>query len=154
MPPPSDAVEFSPAGLVTATRAANIYVRADYVSPVWGTRANHTVLAYAVAPGASPVLLAELMITATLGDRGAFGDHSGIRAEIVAGEGQGRSCVTIANGFCGIEFLRLDRPFSVRVSRPGYKSDTQDRPGITLVEAGGVSFPSGQSVFFTLSPQQ
>lgn len=138
---PSSAVEFPLPGIPRVLRSRNVYIRADYVSPRWGHMRDYAPHAYAAEPSGAAVPLAYLS-----------GDTSpaGVTVEIIDGEGAGRRGVSREdNGFYMIEFLRLNRPFTARASKPGYSSVTKAHPGIVDDALG---YPSDNTLHFTLSP--
>jgi hypothetical protein len=136
----STAVEFPSPGVIRVVRDQNVYIRADYVSPRWGKMRNIAPHAFAVQPGgvATP-------LSAVSGDT----QLAGVTVEIVDGEGLGKRAESLVNGFYMIEFLRLNRPFTARASKPGYRPQTKTHPGIVDDATG---HPSNAYLHFTLSP--
>lgn len=149
---PSDAVVFRAPGVPTATRAGNVYLRADYTSPHWAGYHSRNIAphAYAMTPGGSAEPLAYLsgnVFAATPAPGAPV--VGGATVTIVSGEGAGRSTKTLDNGAYWFEFVHLGRPFTIRASKDGYVSDTRDHPGIVDDTLG---YPSNSSIALVILP--
>jgi len=138
----SDAVDFPSPGVPRALRVANVYIRADYVSPRWGRMRSIAPHAYAVDPASGAIPLSYVSGTAGQG---------GVTVEIIDGEGMGKRAVTIDNGSYMIEFQRMNAPFTARASKPGYMPDVKVHPGIVDDMYG---YPMNSYLHFTLNPAQ
>lgn len=61
---------------------------------------------------------------------GTFDPIGGAAVEIIEGEGQGKRALTLeANGHYMSEFLRLNVPLTVRVSKVGYTAEVKTQTG-------------------------
>jgi hypothetical protein len=122
-------------------RPQNVYIRADYVSPLWGSSRNIAPHAYAVETGGAAVPLAYVS-----GDT----QPVGVTVEIIDGEDVGKRAVSREdNGFYMIEFVRLNQPFTMRASKTGYLPLVKAHPGIVDDSLG---YPSNTAVHFSLTP--
>lgn len=145
---PSSAVDFPSPGTPRVHREENVYIRADYVSSKWGIMRGYSPYGYAVRPGAASVPLAYLSGFA----RTEGTELGGVTVEIIEGEGLGKRAVTRAdNSSYMIEFLRVNAPFTVRASKPGYSSDTKVHSGIVEAPYG---YPENNTLHFRLIPVQ
>jgi hypothetical protein len=143
-------VDFPTPGVPRALSPANVYIRADYTSPKWGRMRSIAPHAYGVAPSAAAVPLAYIDGQVFVGSIGGV-PLGGAAVEIVDGEGAGRRALTLeANGSYMIEFLRLNLPFTARVSKPGYSSEVKSHPGIV---DNSLRYPSNIALHFSLTRQ-
>ena len=138
----STAVEFPSPGVARPLRAQNVYIRADYLSPRWGRMWNVAPHAFAVQPGSATMPLSYV---------GGETQLAGVTVEIIDGEGVGKRAESLVNGFYRIQFLRLNRPFTARASKPGYGPEIKTHTGIVDDPTG---HPSNAYLHFTLSPVQ
>jgi hypothetical protein len=143
---PSDAVVFKTPGVPTVLRSANIYIRADYDSPRYGHLRAAAFNEYAVAPLQAAVPLAYLSGFVRADGVDNLADAT---VEIISGPDAGKRATSNSVGFYMVEFVPLGQPFTIRASKPGYTSDTQDHGGIVNDSAG---FPSNATIHFQLKP--
>jgi hypothetical protein len=147
---PSTAVDFPVPGTPRVLRPQNVYIRAEYDSPVSGFRRNIALLAYALSSDGTATPLTSIQGLAFNGPIGGTA-LGGVTVEIIDGEGAGKQALTSdANGSYMIEFLHLNAPFTVRASKVGYVSDVKAIPPIT----GGPYLLTQTSIHFSLSPAQ
>ena len=136
---PSATVDFPTAGVPRILAPGAVYIRADYTAADNGFMKAVAPFQYIVAPGEPAIPAA--YITGNTGVGGAL-------VEILDGEGAGRTLTTREdNPFFIMDFFRLERPFTVRASKPGYEPDVQQHPGITV---GPSNYPTRPTLRFTL----
>jgi hypothetical protein len=143
----TNAVVFRTPGVPTVTAPHEFYIRADCDAP-YGQTSDVAAHAFSLTPDGSAVPLAYVAGSVR---SAAVGALAGATVEIVSGEGQGKTSLTIENGAYMIEFLRLGRPFTVRASKAGYTSETRTIPGV-VDDASG--YPSNASIDFDLEPSK
>lgn len=136
------AVVFFGAGLVTAVRPADIYIRGEYRNEGGGILAGVAPHSYRMTPGGAPVPLA--YVSGQVNVPGL----TGATVEIVDGEGTGKRDLTRDNGFYMIEHMKLGAPFAIRASRQGYMPEVKANSGI-IDDVYGL--PANNTVNFNLA---
>jgi hypothetical protein len=130
-------------GVIVPRRVGDISIFVEHATS--RTVANYS---FAVGPERQAVPLAPYLMGFVSGPAAPVG-IGGAKVEIVDGPDAGKSDTTRDNGYYFINHVRMDAPFTVRVSKPGFITVLRSHPGIV---ASGPTLQPQATLHVDLTP--